>query len=176
MIDVASDVVAVEGDDVRDDLALADPGDVDVPEVGDQIELEIEDGVETEPIQPTRVGLLADLRDAVEARAERFGESVVDLAARRSAGADVGAEIAELVDGISVFGEWVITGVAYTPETLEIVPDLRQIHQSLIDSIDGAYDAARLLDPGADDDAWDEATTAVLDALSVVASILGDAS
>ncbi len=97
----------------------------DVPGTGES-EPEVDEPVQ--PIEPTRDSVLADLRDFVEGRSEELGEALLKLTERHNAGADVSADLVDLVDQITLFGEAVITGVAVTPEALAAVPELQDIH------------------------------------------------
>ena len=173
---VTADGASVDGDDIQNDGALGDQGETeDVPAVEGQIELEVEEDVSTTRTEPPRSAFLGDLRNFIEGRSTDLGETVVDLTDLRATGTDVTPEIGAFVDGITVFGEAVVNGVAITPDTLAAVPDLREIHQGLITGIDELHTAASALDPSAGDAAWAEATSEVLSALDSLATFLAQA-
>lgn len=173
---VVPDVATLHGDEVRDDVALGDQGEAeDIPPAEQLPQLEVEEDFLAPAPEVSRESVLADIRDFVEARAEGFGEALVDLSRRRADGSDVTAGVADLADEITVFGESVITGVAITPDTVAAVPDLRELHQGLISGIDDIQALVATLDPLAGDELWSAGVSSVLDGLGSIVDVLGDA-
>ncbi len=166
---IAADQQAASEDDsasTDDDIRSGDREE-DVPSTAAPEELEIDNEPADTP-RLDRSAVLADLSNAIASRSHEFRDRTVQLTEQHSSGADVAAELAELVDDVAVMGEGIITGVALTPEALEAVPDLREIHQGLIERVDRVYDAASALDPSADEDRWRAAADDVLDALDAL--------
>ncbi len=136
----------------------------DVPSTAAPEELEIDDEPADTP-RLDRSAVLADLSNAIASRSDEFTDRVVELTEQHSSGGDVAAGLAELVDDVAVMGEGIITGVALSPETIEAVPDLPEVHRGLIARADRVYEAAIALDPSASEDQWRAAADDVLAAL-----------
>ena len=158
------DIATVTGDDTTNDDALGTQGeDEDVP---GEPQPEVEGPITVAPVELNPDAVMGDLHLFVTARAADLSDAVTALNASRGEGADISAALASLVDDVTIFGEAVITGVAITPDTLEVVPDLRERHQTLISDVGAVHDLLSSLDPGGSGEEWDSGIALITETLS----------